>query len=86
LISPVQRTTERVRVHELKRYDLKVTVSRQETGSTLVQIALGSEVRTLSLSEFTCFWLDMVEISREGTATQLSFLRDPRAKTRKKSA
>ena len=75
-----------MRVHELKRYGLKVTISSLKSGRGLVEIALGSEVRTLSLSEFTGFWLDMVEISREGTATQLSFLRDPRAKNRKKSA
>ncbi len=74
-----------MRVHELKRYDLKVTVSRQESGRTLVQIALGSEVRTFSLNEFTGFWLDMVEISRVENAMQLSFLKEPRAKKTKKS-
>jgi len=73
-----------MRVHELKRYNLKVTVSCQESGRTLVQIALGSEVRTLSLNEFTGFWLDMVEISREETAAQLSFLKGPPAKNRRK--
>jgi hypothetical protein len=50
-----------------------------------VQIALGSEVRTLSLNEFTTFWLDMVEISREETAAQLNFLQEPLAKSRKRS-
>ncbi len=47
-----------MRVHELKRYGLKVTVSALESGRRLVEIALGSEVRTLSLNEFTSFWLD----------------------------
>lgn len=38
-----------MRVHELKRYGLKVTGLSQECGRDLVEIALGSEVRTLSL-------------------------------------
>ncbi len=83
--SLVPRAAERMRVHELKRYDLKVTVSREESGRTLVQIALGSEARTLSLNEFTGFWLDMVEVSLEETAAQLSFLKEPHAKKTKKS-
>jgi hypothetical protein len=74
-----------MRVHELKRYGLKVTVSSQRGGRGLVEIALGSEVRTLSLSEFTGFWLDMVEISRQGTTAELNFLMEPFAKERRKS-
>lgn len=74
-----------MRVHELKRYGLKVTVSPQRGGRGLVEIALGSEVRTLSLSEFTGFWLDMVEISRQGTTAELNFLMEPFAKERRKS-
>jgi hypothetical protein len=65
------------RVHELKRYGLKVTVSSQRSGRGLVEIALGSEVRTLSLNEFTSFWLDMVEISRQGATAELNFLMEP---------
>ena len=68
-----------MRVHELKRYGLKVTVSALESGRRLVEIALGSEVRTLSLNEFTSFWLDMVEISRQGDTAELNFLMEPRA-------
>ncbi len=74
-----------MRVHELKRYGLKVTVSSQRCGGGLVEIALGSEVRTLSLSEFTSFWLDMVEISRQGATAELNFLMEPFAKERRKS-
>ncbi len=66
-----------MRVHELKRYGLKVTVSFQENGRRLVEIELGSEVRTLSLNEFTSFWLDMVEISRQGDTAELNFLMEP---------
>ncbi len=72
-------------VHELKKHDLRVTVSRLESSRILVQIALGSEVRTLSLNEFTIFWLDMVEISREATTAQLNFLLEPVAKKKRKS-
>jgi hypothetical protein len=68
-----------MRVHELKRYGLKVTVSALESGRRLVEIALGSEVRTLSLNEFTSFWLDMVEISRQGDTPELNFLMEPSA-------
>jgi hypothetical protein len=74
-----------MRVHELKRYGLRVTISSQKSGQGLVEIALGSEVRTLSLSEFTGFWLDMVEISRQGTTAELNFLMKPFAKERRKS-
>ncbi len=66
-----------MRVHELKRYGLKVTVSSLESGRRLVELALGSEVRTLSLNEFTSFWLDMVEISRQGDTAELNFLMEP---------
>jgi|GEM_PF-4747488 len=69
-----------MRVHELKRYGLKVTVSSQKSGRGLVEIALGSEVRTLSLNEFTSFWLDMVEISRQGNTAELNFLMEPCAR------
>jgi hypothetical protein len=68
-----------MRVHELKRYGLKVTVSALESGRRLVEIALGSEVRTLSLNEFTSFWLDMVDISWQGDTPELNFLMEPRA-------
>ena len=68
-----------MRVHELKRYGLKVTVSPLEGGRRLVEIVLGSEVRTLSLNEFTSFWLDMVEISRQGDTVELNFLMEPSA-------
>ncbi len=74
-----------MRVHELKRYGLKVTISSLKSGRGLVEIALGSEVRTLSLGEFTGFWLDMVEISRQGTTAELKFLVEPFAKERRKS-
>jgi hypothetical protein len=74
-----------MRVHELKRYGLKVTVSSQGSGTGLVEIALGSEVRTLSLSEFTGFWLDMVEISRQGSTAELNFRMEAFAKERRKS-
>jgi len=47
--------------------DLKVNGLTLESGRRLVEIALVSEVRTLSLNEFTSFWLDMVEISRRET-------------------
>jgi hypothetical protein len=75
----------RMLVHELKKHDLRVTVSRLESNRTLIQIALGSEVRTLSLNEFTSFWLDMVEISREATTGRLYFLLEPLAKKKRKS-
>jgi hypothetical protein len=74
-----------MRVHELKRYGLKVTVSSRGSGRGLVEIALGSEVRTLSLNEFTSFWLDMVEISRQGATAELNFLMEPFGKHRRLS-
>jgi len=69
-----------MRVHEVKRYGLKVTVSSHRSGGSLVEIALGSEVRSLSLNEFTSFWLDMVEISRQGATAELNFLMEPFAR------
>jgi hypothetical protein len=68
-----------MRVHEIKRYGLKVTISSLESARRLVEIALGSEARTLSLTEFTSFWLDMVEISRQGDTAELNFLMEPSA-------
>ncbi len=66
-----------MRVHELKRYGLKVTVSSLESGRPLVEIALGSAVPTFSLNEFTSFCLDTVEISRQGDTAELNFLMQP---------
>jgi hypothetical protein len=74
-----------IRVHELKRYGLKVTISSLKSGRGLVEVALGSEARTPALSEFTGFWLDMVEISRQGTTAELNFRMEPFAKERRKS-
>jgi hypothetical protein len=74
-----------MRIHELKRYGLKVTLSSQKSGRDLVEITLGSEIRTLSLNEFTGFWLDMVDISRQGTAAKLNFLMEPSARNRSQS-
>jgi len=74
-----------MRVHELKRYGLKVSISSLKSGRGLVEIALGSEVRTLSLSEFTGFWLDMVEISRQGTTAELNFLMEPFGRDKRQS-
>ena len=74
-----------MRVHEVKRYGLKVTVSSHGSGGGLVELALGSEVRTLSLIEFTSFWLDMVEISRQGATAELNFLMEPFGRDRRQS-
>jgi hypothetical protein len=82
---PIQRTAVRMRVHESKKHHLRVRVSRLESSRILVQIALGSDVRTLSLNEFTTLWLDMVEISREATTAQLNFLLEPLANNKRKS-
>jgi hypothetical protein len=61
-------------VYHLKKYNMTVTVAYGDRMGPIVQLALGSEVRTLQLAEFTNFLLAMIEEGRKATTAHLETL------------
>lgn len=71
-------------VYRLPKHDLRVTFTQQNPSGPFVELALGSEVRSLPLGEFTNFWLDMIEMGRLVLTAELdSLLKPPRPNTRR---
>ena len=54
-------------VYELKKYGLRVSCHNASDIEPTVELALGSELRTLPLREFIELWLSMVELGRQAT-------------------
>lgn len=72
-------------VYHLKKHDMIVTLLQDKHQEPVVQIALGTEVRILSLAEFTDFWLAMVEEGRKATSAYLKTLGSlPKSRTKEK--
>jgi len=72
-------------VYQLKSHTMTVTFIHLDHMNPVVELALGPEVRTFRLEEFTDFWLAMIEAGREAIAVHLEFLREfPRAKPERK--
>ncbi len=61
-------------VFSLNKYNLTVTVTQGDRFGPIVQLALGSEVRTLQLAEFTDFLLSVIEEGRKATTAYLESL------------
>ena len=61
-------------VYHLKKHNMTVTVAYGDRMEPIVQLALGSEVRTLQLAEFTNFLLAMIEEGRKATTAYLESL------------
>ncbi len=61
-------------IFHLKKHNLTVTVTDVNRLEPIVQLALGSEVRTLRLAEFTDFLLSMIEEGRKATTAYLESL------------
>jgi len=61
----------KVIVYQLKKHDITVTLTCENRMEPVVELALGSEVRTLPLAEFTEFWLAMLEEGRKSTTAYL---------------
>ena len=61
-------------VYHLKKHNMTVTVAYGDRMEPIVQLALGSEVRTLQLTEFTNFLLAMIEEGRKATTAYLESL------------
>lgn len=71
-------------VYKLEKQDLRVTFSEQDQRWPLVELALGSEVRTFPLAEFTNFWLDMIEMGRRTLIAALDSLpKQPQLRNRR---
>ena len=58
-------------VYEFKKHDMTVTFALRDDRKRIVQLALGSEMRTFELEEFTDFWLTMIEEGRKATSAYL---------------
>ena len=72
-------------VYQLKSHAMTVTFIHLDHMNPVVEFAVGSEVRTFRLEEFTDFWLTMIEAGREAITAQLEFLREfPRGKQERK--
>jgi len=72
-------------VYQLKSHALTVTFIHLDHMNPVVEFALGSEVRTFRLEEYTDFWLTMIEAGREAITAHLEFLREfPRGKQERK--
>ena len=61
-------------VYEFKKHDMVVTFALRDDTKRIVQLALGTEMRTFELEEFTAFWLTMVEEGRKATTAYLESL------------
>ena len=61
-------------VYKLENRNLRVTFTNQNCMEPLVELVLGSEVRTFQLAEFTNFWLDMIEMGRRALTAELDSL------------
>jgi len=61
-------------VYRFKKHDMTVTFALRDDRKRVVQLALGSEMRTFELEEFTDFWLTMIEEGRKATSTWLESL------------
>lgn len=61
-------------VYEFKKHDMTVTFALRDDAKRVVQLALGSEMRTFELEEFTDFWLTMIEEGRKTTSAYLESL------------
>ncbi len=72
-------------VYQLKSHAMTVTFIHLDHMNPVVEFAVGSEVRTFRLEEFTDFWLTMIEAGREAITAHLEFLREfPRGKQERK--
>jgi len=61
-------------VYRLEKQDMTVTLTDAPDSGPFVELALGSEVRTFPLAEFTDFWLTMIEVGRQATSSYLDAL------------
>jgi hypothetical protein len=61
-------------VYKFKKHDMTVTFALRDDRKRIVQLALGSEMRTFELEEFTDFWLTMIEEGRKATSAYLESL------------
>jgi len=60
--------------YKFKKHDMTVTFALRDDRKRVVQLALGSEMRTFELEEFTDFWLTMIEEGRKATTAYLESL------------
>ena len=76
----------RLVVYEFKKHDMTVTFTRREDTKPIVLLAVGLEMRTFELGEFTDFWLSMIEDARKTHNEYLEALQEmARRKLKRKS-
>ena len=64
-------------VFQTKERDMTVTLRHRHDSEPVIEISLGSELRTFRLSEFTHFWLSMIEIGWQADRAYLESLEQP---------
>lgn len=52
-------------VFQLAGYDLRVTFDCRDQGAPFVELTVCSELRTFPVPEFSHFWLERIELSRQ---------------------
>jgi hypothetical protein len=63
-------------VYRSEKRDLMVTLTKTPDSAPIVELTLGSEVRTFPLAEFTDFWLTMIEVGRQEAIAYLDSLEE----------
>jgi hypothetical protein len=62
---------QRAVVYQVEKQDMTVTLFSGRGGEPVVELALGTEARSFSLSEFIHFWLTIIEVGLASDFTEL---------------
>jgi hypothetical protein len=58
-------------MYQVEKQDMKVTLFCRHGSRPVIELALGTEARSFSLSEFIHFWLTIVEVGLASDFTEL---------------
>jgi hypothetical protein len=59
-------------VYHVEKQDLKVTLFSRRGSEPVIELAMGTEARSFSLSEFIHFWLTIVEVGLNSDFARLA--------------
>ena len=59
-------------VYQVEKQDMKVTLFCRHGSQPVIELALGTEARSFSLSEFLHFWLTIVEVGLNSDFAELA--------------
>ena len=58
-------------VYRLEKQDMTVRLSSRRESEPVIELAIGTEARSFSLSEFIHFWLTMIEVGLKRDIAEL---------------